>query len=95
MSSCRNILRLLELLDPFGPNWFSDAYWARSQARHVVVFKLPRDNETDYIKRSSLARDRIQMIDGRLYINNTMVPRDRSPRRTPRGATARHGSADL
>lgn len=40
----------------------------------VVVFKLPRDNETDYIKRIvGLPGDRIQMIEGVLHINGQPV----------------------
>jgi len=44
----------------------------------VVVFKLPKDNETDYIKRIvGLPGDRIQVLKGLLYINGTPVVRER------------------
>jgi len=44
----------------------------------VVVFRLPRDTSSDYIKRViGLPGDRIQMIDGLLHINGVPVKRDR------------------
>ena len=42
----------------------------------IVVFKWPKDQKTDYIKRViGLPGDTIQMIKGRLYINGSMVER--------------------
>lgn len=44
----------------------------------VAVFKLPRDNKTDYIKRIiGLPGDRIQVVGGILHINGTPVKRER------------------
>ncbi len=43
----------------------------------VVVFKLPADGRTDYIKRViGLPGDRVQMKQGRLHINDQPVPRE-------------------
>jgi signal peptidase I len=48
------------------------------QAGDLVVFKLPRDNTTDFVKRIvGLPGQRIQMRDGRLHIDDVVVPRER------------------
>jgi len=64
---------------PYGPDLFSGRIFASKPKRgDVVVFKLPRDNETDYIKRViGLPGDKIQMINDVLYINGKAVPRKR------------------
>src|ERR671923_963007 len=64
---------------PFGPPLFSGRLFFHSPERgDVVVFKLPTDNSTDYIKRViGLPGDHIQMKAGNLYINDQLVPRKR------------------
>ncbi|MEZ5775716.1 MAG: signal peptidase I [Hyphomicrobiaceae bacterium] len=43
----------------------------------VAVFRLPRDTSTDYIKRViGLPGERIQMLEGVLYINGKAVPKE-------------------
>ncbi|GGE77595.1 signal peptidase I [Stappia taiwanensis] len=64
---------------PYGLLPIEGRIWASEPKRgDIAVFKLPRDNSTDYIKRViGLPGDEIQMIEGVLHINGTAVPRER------------------
>jgi signal peptidase I len=64
---------------PFSPNLFPGRLLASEPARgDVVVFRLPKDDSVDYIKRViGLPGDRIQMIGGVLHINGQPVARER------------------
>jgi signal peptidase I len=64
---------------PFSPRLFSGRLLASEPQRgDVVVFRLPKDDSTDFVKRLvGLPGDRIQMIDGVLQINGQPVKHER------------------
>ena len=61
---------------PFSPPIMKGRLFGTEPKRgDIVVFKLPRDNKTDYIKRViGLPGDRIQVLHNQLYINDKLVP---------------------
>ena len=64
---------------PLSPPLFNGRIFGSPPDRgDVVVFRLPKDDSTDYIKRViGLPGDRIQMINGLLHINGQPVKRER------------------
>lgn len=62
---------------PFSPNLFEGRLMGALPKRgDVVVFKLPSDNETDYIKRvMALPGDRIQVVRGEVILNGRKLER--------------------
>ncbi len=64
---------------PFSPPIFNGRLFERAPDRgDVVVFKLPSDGHTDYIKRLvGLPGDRMQVRNGVLFINDKPVQRRR------------------
>jgi signal peptidase I len=63
---------------PFSPQLFSGRVLGAQPAYgDVVVFRLPKDTSTDYIKRVvGLPGDRVQMKGGQLTINGKAVERE-------------------
>ena len=63
---------------PFSPPVFEGRLFERKPERgDIVVFKLPSDGRTDYIKRViGLPGDRVQMRAGLLYVNDKLVARE-------------------
>ena len=73
---------------PFSLPLFSERLLADDPERgDVIVFKLPSDNETDYIKRLiGLPGDRVQVKGGLLHINGQPVEREFVGLRDARGS---------
>lgn len=64
---------------PFSPDLFDGRiFFSEPELGDVAVFRTPRDDKTDYIKRIvGLPGDRIETRDGVLHINGEPVKRDR------------------
>ena len=63
---------------PFGPPLFKGRIFARQPKRgDIVVFKWPRDNKTDYIKRLiGLPGDTVQVRRGQVILNGKPVKQE-------------------
>jgi signal peptidase I len=63
---------------PFSPPLFSGRLLERAGPKRgdILVFKLPRDGKTDYIKRVvGLPGDRVQVTGGQIYLNGKPIVR--------------------
>ncbi len=65
---------------PFSPNIFNNRlFYQKPKQGDLVVFKLPSDNRTDYIKRLiGLPGDEIQFVNGNLLINGNKISRKKT-----------------
>ncbi len=63
---------------PFSFLPFEGRIWSDEPKQgDVVVFKFPKDNRTDFIKRIvGMPGDKIKLEGGRLFINGKMLPRE-------------------
>ena len=66
---------------PFSPPLFSGRIWGSDPNRgDIVVFRLPKDDSTDYIKRViGLPGDRIAVVNGQIILNGKPVPQAVEP----------------
>jgi signal peptidase I len=66
---------------PLGLPLFEGRIGATLPARgDIIVFKTPRDNRTDYIKRViGLPGDTVAMVDGRIILNGAAIAQLRQP----------------
>src|SRR3974390_866045 len=65
----------------FGPSRPEGLFGSMPERGDVVVFRLPSNTSVTYVKRViGLPGDRLQMRDGRLWINGKMLPLRRAGR---------------